>query len=223
MSKLDAKVFSSITPFSKQWILGEETMYEFLNQYQEFLSDKYGIVDLGSLDWDYDNTNNRFHATLPAVFKSATARTMQFYCDKNYECYWHSESFSLNWNNVMYTATLNLYIHDHDYSTAEAFKTAMTGHYAIIPLADNIGRVNLSNLTFSWYGENNCWYISSTWRQSGENNGWCENYSLTKSWLNMPNNSIYLRGDQKYIYVKTDGTRQVKPSGYLYFEKQIIL
>lgn len=71
MNKLDAKVFSSITPFSKQWILGEELMYEFLNQYQEFLSDSYGIVDLGSLTWTFRAAGG---AIVNSTFQSTTLK-----------------------------------------------------------------------------------------------------------------------------------------------------
>lgn len=134
----------------KQYIAGtdlvyaktkEFNMYEFLNQYQDFLSNDYGIIDLGSLEWSYEATNNRFYATLPYnIFYQGATRSIQFFCDKDYECMWHGETFTRSWDKIMYIANNNVFIHDHAYSTAEEFQAAMQGHYAVIPLAANVKR-----------------------------------------------------------------------------------
>lgn len=219
----------------KQYIAGtdlvyaktkEFNMYEFLNEYQDFLANDYGIVDLGSFNWytaGTAGTEKRMQADelQNIIMKPSSAGTLADIKCLKYEVRTANGTYSKQVGVSVDTAG-KVIIYDENYNTNEsvsAFKAAMSGVYLVFKLADNIGRVNLSGLTFSWYTENNCWYIASPWRAQARNNGWCENYSLTNSWLNMPNNSMYLRDDASYIYIKTNGTNQIKPSGYLYYEK----
>ena len=241
MSKLDAKVFSSITPFSKQWILGDELMYEFLNQYQDFLSEGYGIIDLGSLDWGYEDPTFRFKATLSIAKRGAT-RAVQIFSDKDYECLWHGESYESTWNKVMYLAFSNseafVYIHDHDYTTVEAFTAAMQGHYLVFPLADNIGRVEMGHLTWQRNAANPGGFsVPGTEMQTlGIKQGLCNLYcsklsfySGSFSWdifANVPDKSIAKNVGNYALYAKdTDYTvaadfKASLANVYLYYEKE---
>ena len=156
MSKLDAKVFSSITPFAKQWILGDELMYEFLNQYQDFLSESYGIIDLGSLDWIYGNVGgtNMFYSTDAKlrnfVKYHGDGKCSIFTATQKIESSLTDKEFTFG-NSSAYTV---LYINDSAYTDADTFKAAMQGVYLIFELADNIGRVNLGNET-GWMAQTN--------------------------------------------------------------------
>lgn len=132
MSKLDAKVFSSITPFAKQWILGEETMYEFLAEYPQFLSDSYGIVDLGSLEWTATEYAGVVMMRAALETHSHGADSTNIYCLK-YETsndIWSSTTIrdKLICNN--YNGQL-LYVYDSEYTSADEFKAAMQGIYLI--------------------------------------------------------------------------------------------
>lgn len=95
---------------------------------------KYWIVDLGSLDWTYDSTYNRFLSGNVSDMKDVETRTAQSICYK-YVCLWHDETIDTNWNKVFYTGNKKVIVHDHDYTDAATFKTAMSGVYLIYELA----------------------------------------------------------------------------------------
>lgn len=134
MSKLDAKVFSSITPFSKQWILGDELMYDFLYKYPEFLSDKYGIVDLGSLDWDFQTytidgvERTRFRSSVINNMNAAEPLLNMF--TEKYKIN-RAPIIQLNIDKTICGYTKQLYVVDWDYTDADAYKAAMQGVYLI--------------------------------------------------------------------------------------------
>lgn len=157
MSKLDAKVFSSITPFSKQWILGEELMYEFLNQYQDFLSDSYGIVDLSSLEYSTDpDYPNVFSGRLPdIVYIQPLDGDITISCTK-YEAIKPAWRAGVGDKQICQApGTTGITIKDTNYTTAAAFKTAMQGVYLVYKLANGVKRksyifnkANQDNITY---------------------------------------------------------------------------
>lgn len=137
MSKLDAKVFKSITPFAKQWILGEKTMYEFLNSYQDFLSNSYGIVDLGSLTWVMPSAGLFFSTSLANIIKKPADNTAAnmikdlFVSTGNYTITYLNNLPQPSGYYIGIADSGRLYIENSDYSTAAAFKAAMSGVYLI--------------------------------------------------------------------------------------------
>lgn len=168
MSKLDAKVFSSITPFSKQWILGEDTMYEFLYNYQEFLSDSYGIVDLGSFTWELDD--GLFFAKVDSNYKPlvvADTPLLEGYCDKypviNKDSLGQTVDKSINLGHNYY----QIVIKDTSYASAADFKAAMSGVYLVYKLVNGVKRKsfifnkdNQANITyFGTYSNLQTFYI----------------------------------------------------------------
>ena len=99
---------------------------------------RYGVVDLGTLNWNYDSTNQRFSTGLPstAPMKLASQRTLPLVCQK-YVAITNGGAFDINWNNVIYNNNnINgIVVHDHAYSDATTFKTAMSGVYLVYELA----------------------------------------------------------------------------------------
>lgn len=168
MSKLDAKVFSSITPFAKQWILGDELMYEFLNDYQDILSDSYGIVDLGSLNWNrIQSAGGYYYFQLATSFIGLAAGT-DLYCDY-YSIASSTGVISLTADKMIAgSANPNmLYIRDDSCATVEALQTALTGQYLVYRLAANVKRksfvfnqANQANIRyFGTYSDLQTFYI----------------------------------------------------------------
>jgi len=94
----------------------------------------FGIVDLGSLDWDYQG-NNRFTPVqdIGAKIQSSTTVVANILCDTYTTVAQGGIAqdkiiAGLNWGN-------GIIIHDTDYSDTTDFKTAMSGKYLIYELA----------------------------------------------------------------------------------------
>ena len=94
---------------------------------------RYGIVDLGTLTWNYSSSDNRFDVTLNSI-PDIAGRTVKMICSK-YPCLTNGETFSASWNNVAYGGYRKIYVHDHSYNDPVAFKTAMSGVYLVYELA----------------------------------------------------------------------------------------
>jgi hypothetical protein len=88
----------------------------------------HAVADLGSLTWRYDSTNFRFSTNdLAGQYKFLGARLTPF-LSSIYDTLYHNEPFDVNWNYVVYSGVASsVYIHNHDYTDATAFKTAMSG------------------------------------------------------------------------------------------------
>lgn len=127
MSKLDVKVFSSVTPFSKQWILGDE-VYDLLYENQDFLSDGYGIVDLGSLEWETDG--DLFYADLLGIYEPTATVVPDIHC-LNFESVAFDVLPSATGNNLIGTNLETIFVQANDYESTEAFIAAMQGVYLI--------------------------------------------------------------------------------------------
>ena len=142
MRKLDAKVFSSITPFAKQWILGDE-MYDFLYDYRDFLSDKYIIYDLGKCTWQMGGLGwNWFTSSLSYIgqFPSSNDDLAEIYCPVYKTVTRNSQNKLIGSNLTISGATSsNITVVDTDKSsmTPDEFKEAMSGVYIIMPRKQN--------------------------------------------------------------------------------------
>ena len=93
-----------------------------LNVTTGLLTITYGYVDLGSLSWDYDSTNQRFLAPLTSA--KNTNRQTPMICSEFLSIY-NGEPYDASWNYVVYQGQTNVVVHDHDYTDATIFKTAM--------------------------------------------------------------------------------------------------
>ena len=94
---------------------------------------RLGIVDLGTLNYAYDSDNERFNSSAITNIARGT-RTVKLLCPI-YQAMSNGEQFDVNWNMVIYGTTGgSVYIHNHSYTDATAFKTAMSGVYLIYEL-----------------------------------------------------------------------------------------
>ena len=96
---------------------------------------KYGIVDLGTLDWSYDTSAGvgRFLTSGISNIKSGTRRTYLI-CSK-YVAMINGEAFDQSWDKVIYVGGNNVLVHDSAYTDVTTFKTAMSGVYLVYELA----------------------------------------------------------------------------------------
>ena len=90
-------------------------------------------VDLSNLTYIIDTDNNRFKATLPIKAKNSIVRTTYGASDI-LECKYNQETFDSNWENVIYIASDEVYIHMPQYNTIEELKSALSEHYLIYEL-----------------------------------------------------------------------------------------
>ena len=92
---------------------------------------RYGIVDLGSLNWSYSNT--RFNvAFAQAKLPPNTSTAFNGLCGEIYNV---SPSLSLADKGICITSGGLLRVYDSDYTDATTFKTAMSGVYLVYELA----------------------------------------------------------------------------------------
>lgn len=243
MSKLDAKVFSSITPFAKQWILGDEAIYDFLYDYQDILSNDYGIVDLGSLnDWAIGSQGDNWYSqSLVNIVAKPAARDVKAgcYCSA-YQIVARTAQDDPNPVDLSFSVapTGNITVIDLakvNY-TSEQFQAAMQGIYVVFRLADNIGRVRLGGLNWEEGSEQGGFLVGNTQMQAlGIKQGLCQLYSpnfgvylSNFQWANfdnIPNNVVAKNNGNYTLYAKA--TDYATPADfkvslantYLYFEK----
>ena len=91
---------------------------------------KYGVVDLGSLNWEYMTTYFRANLPTPAVPNALNIRTTAY---SNVVI--GSQVSSANGNIGINGSGGMVYIRDDFYTSASAFKTAMSGVYLVYELA----------------------------------------------------------------------------------------
>lgn len=137
----------------KQYIKGTElvyaktdtfNMYEFLNQYQDFLSDSYGIVDLGSLDYiiEVSQDKNIFYAAVPLALGNFNIYGNNQYCSE----YVNAPESTTRWPEYSCcrfgasSANINIYDTEKQSYTVEQFKAAMSGVYLVYRLTDGVKR-----------------------------------------------------------------------------------
>lgn len=97
---------------------------------------KYGIVDLGTLEWMYDASHNRIYATNALIKRNNDSTIANAVCNKYTICtrndlFTTDKAVSINYSGG--TSWIN--VRDTAYITEEAFKTAMSGVYLIYELA----------------------------------------------------------------------------------------
>jgi hypothetical protein len=90
---------------------------------------KYGIVDLGSLNWLYEN--ELFYANFPTCKVS----TKGLICERFYEPYPYYSGIVNATSGIHMDSNTNLYIKDLAYTDVATFKTAMSGVYLVYELA----------------------------------------------------------------------------------------
>lgn len=113
-----------------------DTCYNYIDYENKKFIQNVGRVDLGTLTWTYDSEYNRFIASIDNI-KIVPTRTLRMLC-AIYDCKYNNEAFDVNWDMVIYnygSGTTNIVIHNHNYTTAEALKTAMSGVYLYYELA----------------------------------------------------------------------------------------
>lgn len=99
------------------------------------LTRKYGIVDLGSLNYKYQLDNQRFKATINDMNNTNIARSL-YLMTPIYECKSNRETYDSSWNNVIYNVgNRQVAVHNHTYTDIDTFTTAMSGIYLLYPLA----------------------------------------------------------------------------------------
>ena len=99
----------------------------------DVLGEKYGIVDMGTLTWSYDSAAQRFvTSSLVGVYKWIGSRQTPF-VSALYDALTKNEPFDASWNMVIYSGgdDRNVAVHNHSYTSASDFKTAMSGVYLI--------------------------------------------------------------------------------------------
>ena len=97
---------------------------------------KYGIVDLGSLDWNYDSSAPRFMVGYSSA-KPVSANSVigNLICEK-YTTISLNDVYGENTNKAIAISTGSyISIVDKDYTNPQTFKTAMSGVYLIYELA----------------------------------------------------------------------------------------
>ena len=95
---------------------------------------RFGIMDLGTLDWNYSSGTERFQATLPNRYGGVDR--VQILCSS----YIANTNVYLDSNNTVGICCYNnsVFVRDFDYTDAATFKTAMSGVYLVYELATPI-------------------------------------------------------------------------------------
>lgn len=100
---------------------------------------RYGVVDLGTLDWKASSTANCFYATAP-LYKMVN--NMNYICERykadgfgNGSRGYYGEDGTIRYNYESIQTACEFYVHDSSYTDAIAFKTAMSGVMLVYELA----------------------------------------------------------------------------------------
>lgn len=93
---------------------------------------RYGVVDLGTLNWTYSSGSSRFSATLSSM--SGAVREIPMICEK-YVALCNGEDYPQEGVSCIYGGGSIIYVHDATYNDATAFKSAMSGVYLVYKLA----------------------------------------------------------------------------------------
>ena len=93
---------------------------------------RYGVVDLGTLDWSYTSAGQRFDGvTVSNLSSSRTACFCKLYSASNVDAGWSNSDKVC----CIYNTRNTIMIKDSAYTNAAAFKSAMQGVYLIYELA----------------------------------------------------------------------------------------
>ena len=96
------------------------------------------MVDLGSLAWSYDSGNQIFYTT-SAISGIALPETADVIMDIKSDIYKASSWYPVSVHRSNYAITIYrtgaIWVNNFDYTTGASFKTAMSGHTFVYPLA----------------------------------------------------------------------------------------
>ena len=99
-----------------------------------------GAIQIKDCDITNDASNQRFILSVPNL-KYGSPRSIVLLCS-GYECLSNTEVFDINWNMVIYNGgtqnNTQIFIHNHNYATIEAFINAEGDKYIVFPLATPI-------------------------------------------------------------------------------------
>ena len=106
---------------------------------------KYGIVDLGTLEWTKAQSGNKFWAKVPSPFYKMSTNGIGSICSRyKFDGYGTGEigyyptddkAYRFNYSGAPSALACEMYICDESYSDAAAFTTAVSGVYLIYELA----------------------------------------------------------------------------------------
>lgn len=97
-----------------------------------------GVVDMGTLNWVYDSTYNRFNTTYSLIKPSGGARTAKIMCSVLTPIT-DGRPVSQVPNNSIYQGTsYSISAHDNRFTDATLFTNAVTGQTIVFPLANPI-------------------------------------------------------------------------------------
>lgn len=105
---------------------------------------KYGIVDLGTLEWHKSQSGNNFYAKVPSPFYKMSPNGIGTICARykyvsgaGDNGYYPSDdkAYRFNYSAEPSASACEMYIHDESYSDATAFATALSGVYMVYELA----------------------------------------------------------------------------------------
>lgn len=95
------------------------------------VSRKYGTVDLGTLNWNYDSANSMFNVP----FATCKPGTENLICGKYYQPFRYWGGITGATSGIHMDSNLSLYIKDPAYTDAATFKTAMSSVMLVYELA----------------------------------------------------------------------------------------
>ena len=101
------------------------TKYNYIPTFPEDVEVEMNMVDLGSLTYTYDSSNQRFYVSIADMYNAGT-RLLPIYI-KGYDCKMNGETYDATWNMVVYAAGTTMYIHNHNFTDATAFKASLKG------------------------------------------------------------------------------------------------
>lgn len=98
---------------------------------------KYGIVDMGTLSWSYGNNGGQWPNSLfyASVSGKAAPYNRNMICSKYVVSEWGVTSSDLPDKSITVSSGAYVYVRDFAYTTAAAFKTALSGVYLVYELA----------------------------------------------------------------------------------------
>ena len=96
---------------------------------------KYGVVDAGTLNWQYDSTNGFFYYLANSSAVIHIAVNSAFVCAKYAYGGYKTDADMASAGAGVYSHGGYVYIKDSAYTNAAAFKTAMSGVYLVYELA----------------------------------------------------------------------------------------
>ena len=118
-----------------------DTCYNYIDFDRKVFVQKVGRVDLGTLNWSYNSSVGRFGATDFSTYKKPTDNNTALVglCDKYSITSWNDlVNNNTDMNIAVLSSNNNIIVRNTNYTSAEAFKNAMSGIYLYYELATPI-------------------------------------------------------------------------------------